>query len=127
MSDIQTANGPPAIKPKASRNYKGGKGRAKGYSPVKYVTINSMIEEFQKTLGCSFQEAWAELMLEARDKYASGDDTKTYPRMMENALFKFVENPRNQPDDTKAELDGLTDDELAKQAQILAKKVLEAA
>lgn len=110
--------------PKRSGNYVPGPGRPKGSSTTRYITINSMIDAIQKALGCTFQEAYAELLLESREAYYDKSDLKTYPRMMEAAANKFVEQAKTQPDDTPS-TEEMTDEELEARAKELAAKVLE--
>jgi hypothetical protein len=107
--------------PVRSGRYVPGKGRPKGSKNKRgrYVTISSIIETIQETLGCSFQEAIADMLFMERQKYIDGEDQfGNYPKILMQVANKIVEQARNMPEDTDSEISELTDEELlAKQKE----------
>ena len=96
------------------------RGRPKG-SPGKrgrYITIASICEAIEDRLGCSYQEALAELLGHSMDSFYADQDKETFPKMMMQLSGKLIEQARQMPEDTSSELEELSDEELqAKQKQ----------
>lgn len=100
MSELQIGHGKP------------GPGRKPGVRSTKYITINSMLASIQEALGCSYQEALADLLADARDKYELEKDVELFPKMMLKLSDKFLEQARIMPEGESSELETLTDEEL---------------
>lgn len=109
----------------AGPNHVPGPGRPRGSKSRTYITIQSVLEEIQSKLGCEWHQAYAELLLQTRELWESGEDKKgMYIRMMEGGLATFVEKPKQMPADT-TEYQEMTDEQLKAKATEIAKQFLE--
>jgi len=88
---------------------KGSKGKPRG----RYVTVASLLDTIQDTLGCSYQEAVADMLFSERAKYEAGQDNfGNYPKILMQISNKVVEQARNMPEETPSDISELTDEEL---------------
>jgi hypothetical protein len=71
----------------------------------------------QERLGCSFQDAYADLMGQAREAYVEGTDRSLYPKLMIATANKIVENPVQKTEDVPPETSEMTDEELIARAK----------
>jgi hypothetical protein len=113
MTDTPIIHGP-----KRSGRYKAGPGAPRGSRKTKYVTINSILEAIEETLGVTYQQALAELLETSFNDYDIGLDKETYPKLMMKLSDKLVEQARQIPEDTSSELETLTDEELLEKQRL---------
>jgi hypothetical protein len=102
-----------------------GPGAPKGAKKGRYVTIASILDSIQESLGCSYQQALADLLLSSREDYETGDDKETYPKLMMQLANKVIEQARSMPEDTTPDFEAMSDEDLKELAKQKAKQLLE--